>query len=100
MTGVHATAQGRVEWTHLLACPRCQEPLAGALPENRCARCGERFAREGNVVRWGERVTMAPLRRRGVRDYIRSATYRLDPLASPYSPLATLTARRTEHYYA
>jgi SAM-dependent methyltransferase len=98
MIRAHATTPA-VEWTRLLACPGCRESLGDALPSGRCPRCARRLEREDNVVRWGEPPAVARPRHRRARDYLRSATYRLDPVASPYSPLALLTRHRTERYY-
>ena len=87
------------EWTSLLACPRCRTPLADAAAARGCAHCGLGFSLEDNVVRWAAPPVASTPPRRGVGDYGRSIRYRLDPFASPYSPFAALTHRRTEGYY-
>ena len=89
-------------WTALLACPRCDAGIGEIVDKGCCPGCGQSFSVEGNVVRWPEPTPAPPQTStapRGLRDYVRSARYRLDPFASPYSPLAALTRRRTERYY-
>ncbi len=78
-----------------LACPWCGARVQ--LDEGSCGGCGKVFKIVERTVSWqGGHPEKAPLT---ARRLARIARYRLDPLASPYSPLVALGARRTRAYY-
>ena len=78
-----------------LACPWCGARVH--LDEVSCGGCANAFKVVERAVSWqGRPIERAPLT---ARRLARIARYRLDPLASPYSPLVALGARRTRAYY-
>ncbi len=81
--------------TNRLACPWCGARVH--LDEGSCGGCAKVFKIVERTVSWqdshSERAPLTP------RRLARIARYRLDPLASPYSPLVALAASRTRAYY-
>ena len=88
-------------WWERLRCPACGEDLDVSDTNGACATCGEPCPRHENVIQWGDvEDAPAPSRhRKGLAKYWATARYRLDPLASPYSPLTWLSRWRVEAYY-
>jgi SAM-dependent methyltransferase len=86
-------------WTPLLACPRCRSPLQEHVVDGRCGSCGLPFSSNGNVLVWPNGTAEPGIRSRSLADYWRVLRYRLDPLASPYSPLTWWNQHCVEAYY-
>jgi SAM-dependent methyltransferase len=110
-TGVRGASDGQVRpregaserwWWELVRCPQCgMDPDPGTGPGGACAGCGMPFSVDRNVARFPSEAPEASSPRAGktFRDYLSIARYRLDPFASPYSPLTWLSRWRIEQYY-
>jgi len=86
-------------WQNKICCPRCGKNIYVDGDLNICSHCQLGFQMDKNILCW-ERSDFQTESVYGWKRYYEGVKYRLDPMASPYSPLVVWTKHLVDDYYS